>query len=584
MIVTLNGQEVNSSGLDGLDNIKVRHRRKDEEKKLAKSVTGELTFYGLGFDIIRQTLIEDPNGKFNWVDILIYDDGCCGEDPVLVFEGIIRGDTIDWCEGECFVTAQAIEHTDETKTFDCLKSTLIDDNANGFQQQDHPRMVYCVEMRPSGLQDVILIFGILLNVIFLVLYPVVAVVWLIVEILNVIVSVINTIIDAINTVPGIDVDNIDEIDIDGSEDQNLMQVWQDLIDRLNENILGCGREHPSPLVRDYIQNVCDICGLTFQSSIFTDPQSEYYNTVYLNAPIKKGTRDENQPWISENAPIKSGEGFLQDLAIPFSADHRIQNGVLRFEREDYFWSGDILFNYDTLKGDNQIVEVICYQWRDEDPAALGRFNYIDDPVDWVGNEARNRYNDVVEFNQPFSELQKGIREVSLPFSPARTRQDGIDRDVLGDYDFWFLWTPILNEFENALIMNNGTAFQPKLLIWDGESIDAAQVKAFPTPGDDVPNDESFNSPYWFDERGILPNTGYPSDHPNGSLYTRFHSWKHPRVLNDRGQEFTFATRFTCEHLTGIDAYKVVQTPIGLGRIDEIEIDFKNRIMTVSGKV
>jgi len=587
VIVTLNGINVNSGGIDGLDKIKVKVRRKDEEQKLAKSFTGELIFYGNGFEIIRQELIDDPAGKFNQVAIKVFDDCCEGADPdepILVFEGILRGDSIDWCEGECFVKAQAFEHTAETLKFDCVKSTLIYDNWNGIQQEAHPRMVYCNEMRPSGLQDVILIFGIILNIIFIAVTPVVFVVWLIVEILNVLIGVINGIIDAINTIPGIDINNINEVDIDGSADDNLLQVWADLIDQMNESILGCGREHPSPLVRRYIQNVCDKCGIAFESSILNDPESDYYNTVYLSAPVEKGTRDENQTWISENAPIKTLEGLLQDIKLPFSADYRIENGVLKFEREDFFWSGETFVSYQNIVAQGRLTEKVCYSWRDEDAAAFGRFQYSDDPVDWVGNEARDRYNDIVEFNQPYSELQSGAREIFMPYGMARTRTDGIDRDVLGDYSWWILWTSILQEFENAMVMNSGIAFQPKLLIWDGQSINAAQIKRFPTPGDDVPTDESFNSPYWFNENTLAPNTGYGQDYENGSLYARFHAWKHPRVLNDRGLEFTFAFKFNCSHLLNLDVFKLVDLPVGQGRIQEIEIDFETRLMTLSGKV
>lgn len=587
MIVLLNGTQVNVYGIDGLGDIKVTERRRDEDRKLSKSFSSELTFYGQGFEIIRAALIDNPAGKLEKVDVLVYDDCCEGNEegePILVFEGVIRGDSIDWCEGECFVKAQLVESTEETRKIDCVKSTLVWDNHEGFLEEDHPRVVYCLEYRPSALQDVVMIIGILLNIAFLVLYPTVAVVWLIVEILNTIIDVINAIIDAINTIPGINIDNIDEIDIDGNEDTNLMEEWQNMIDRLNENIIGCGREHPSPLVRRYIENACSKCGISFESSIFTDPNSDYYNTLYFNAPVEKGTRDEDVLWIEANHPIKNLEIFLKDLLPVFQADYEIRNGVLRFEREDFFWTATPWLSYGDLDNAGRVVERLCYKWRDEKSPAYGDFRYSDDAVDWVGNEARNRYNDIVEFNSPPNDLQVGSREIYLPFGMARHRGDGIDRDVLADYDWWPTWQDVIQEFDRSLLMNNGTAFQPKLLIWDGVSISNAKIRSFDIPGQDVPEDENFNAPFFFNEYNLAPNTGYPQDLENGSLYARFHSYKHPRVLSDRGLEFTFAFKFNCDHLRNRDLYGNVSLPAGIGRIREIEIDYANRVMTVKGNL
>lgn len=582
MIIRLNGNAI-SSPIDGVDTLTVRYRMKDEEGNLSRSFSEELTFYGEGFEIIRDELINNAEGKFNTVKIELVED-CCG-DPYVVFEGIIRGDTIDWCEGECFVKVSAIEETEQTLQYDCLKSTLIFDNQNGFQESVHPRVTYCVELRPALLQDLTLIFGMIFNLVFYLLYPLVFIMFIIIEIINGIISVINSIINAINALPGIDIDEIDEIDLDGDADTNTLEEYQNLIDRMNENIIGCGRQHPTPLLRNYIENVCQICGLTFESSILNDPDSDYYNLLYLNAQITKGTRDDDVTWLDDNRPIKTGQGLLNELKILFNGDYRVLNSILTFERKDFFYDGESWLNYETLKNYGLVDEKICYAWRDEDVSAYARLEYGPDPIDMVGNEAKKLYSDIIEWNQPYSSIQKGSKEVIFPFSPARFRGDGIDRDVLGDYEFF--WPNLLEEMEDVLLLQNGVAFNPKLLIWDGESIANAKVKKFDVPGFVKPPEDNFNFPMLINEHNVASNTSYDKDTPLMSLYGRFHSIDHPKVLNDQGKEFEFSFYFKCNHLLEFKLEKTLEIPfngdVAEGRIEWVEIDYKTRRITVFGK-
>jgi len=580
MKIYIDGTEV-SSPIDGVSSISIRYRIKDEQGGISKSYSQELTFYGAGYEVIRAAFIDDPLGKFNELSFELIED-CCGE-PFSVFQGVLRGDSIDWCEGECFVKVTAFERTPDTIKRECIQSTLIYDDRNGFQSQQHPRMVYCLEWRPSALQDVVMVLGIIVNLIFIILIPVALVIALVVEILNVIIGVINGIIDAINTVPGISIDNINSIDIDGDPDTNTIETFTNMIDRINENIIGCGRKHPSPLVRSYINNVCDICDITFESSILNSQASQYYNTVLYNNPVEKGTRDDNVKYITKNKPILTLEGFLAQLKTVFNGDYRITNGVLRFERKDFFYIGEIWIDYELLKAQNRIIEKVCYSWRDEEAYALGRFSYTEDPVDWCGNEARERYNDIVEWNQPFTPLQKGIYENILPFAPCRFRDDGIDRDVLADYDWFPIFGGVINDHNKVIIQNNGTNFQGKLLIWDG-NMNFGRVERYVAPGFEVGTNENFNFPYLFNEFNVAPITAYDTDAPYMGLYGRFHSIDHPKLLADQGKEFEFTFKIQCEDILSFDITKNIMLPIGEGRIDWAEIDYVKRECTVFGKV
>ena len=556
----------------------VDHRIEDGDGNPAKSFSENITFTGDAFEYIKAKFITNPEGKQEKVIVTLIDD-CCGED-IEVFNGAIFGSSVDWCEGECEISASVVEFDDYTAKLDCLRSTLVYDNHDGFQQQQHPRMVYCVEMRPSLLQDVVMIFGIILNLQLVALSPIITTI-------AVIVTFINLIINAVNLIPGV---NIPNLDLDGDDSTTNLQTAGNFITTVNSFIVGCGRRHPSPLVREYINNVCRKCDLEFQSSILNNPSSDYYNTVYYNAPIEKGKRPLLNPyqlittWIDENKPLRSGEQFLDELKPVFNAEWRVRNGVLIFERKDFFYINEEWVNYDTLEADNYIDEKACYSWRDENAAAYLNITYALDAVDWAGNEAVNRFSNIVEWNLPFNPRQTGSKETALPFGTARFNDDGIDRDVMADYNWFPAYWGLMNAYQRVIIQNNGTSFQPKLLIWDGESIALGRVRKYAIPNSGLPFNENYNWPYNCSEANTQPNTAYPSDQPLVGLYGRFHAIDNPKLSTDQGKEFTFSFKFNCDQLLNFDMSKNVTTPLGSGRMTTARTNYTQRTAQITGKV
>jgi hypothetical protein len=565
-------------GTDIVGDIVVEHQKSDEGGTPTRSFTEEITAFDAAFDYLKALFVDDPNGKFNSASITLVDD-CCGEDRV-VFTGIVFGESVEWCEGDCFLKFRAIEDTDITRKLDCIKSTPIYDNHDGFQQQQHPRMVYCVEYRPSVLQDIVMIFGIILGLNLLVLSPLLLAI-------AAIVTVVNLIIAVVNQIPGVDIQPLSI----GNDSQGILGQINSFLVQINSLVVGCGRRHPSPLVREYIDNVCRKCGIQWSSTIFKDPSSDYFNTVLYNAPIEKGKRPTFNPngaittWIDENKPIDTLETFLDKLRIVFNAEWRIgEDGVLRFERKDFFWQNGDWVDYEAAKADNRVDEVICYSWRQDDAPAVLNMEYSLDAVDWVGNEALNRFNEIVEWNQPLNPRQKGIRDVLIPFGVARFRDDGIDRDVIGDYGFWPAYASTEQVYRGVIIQNNGTSFQPKLLIWDGQSINFGKVRKYGIPFYNIVPAQNYNFPYSATDFNAAPATIYPTNHPNSGIYTRFYSIDNPKVLADQGKTFTFTFKFTCDELADFDLDRNVLTPIGSGRITTVTINYTKRIAQVTGNV
>ena len=550
-------------------------------------VSQQYVFTGAAFDTVNSLIIENPNGKNASIPVKIYEDSCC-EDDVLLFEGIIRGDMVDWCYGECQCTVTFKEETEESLKVQCMKSTLIWDNWNGFQTDDHPRIVYCNEIRPLFIQFLTGYLLIILSLILSALYPIVAA-------MSLVYSFIGIVVDAINALGA----NLtwNGNGFDGNNETSILQEYQQWLDNVQENVIQCGRKHPSPLVRNYIQNVCDKCGVTFESSIFTDPNSDYYNAVYVNAPINKGTKNESIKWIDKNRPILMLDGLLDQLVPVFNAEYRFENGVLRFERKDFFWVGDPFVNYSSLEGTGQIKEKLCLAWRDETRPAWLSITYLGDGADTTGNEALGAYRDMIEWNNPMSNLQSGKKEVQIPFSVPRFRNDNLDDaalDVMVNFPFGI--GANIQQHANVMTMQKGVCFQPRLIIWDGDDINFARVKIF----DQVltePNENGIQPTFGtlknyalqvneMDGQGglVTPNTAYASDQPGMGIYPRFYAWENPKLISDEGLEFTFSMYYNCDSLVASLSARYVQLPQGIGRIDKISVNLDDKSLTIVGKV
>jgi hypothetical protein len=580
MRIELNGVLV-TGRIDGTQNFEVTMRRSGNAGQTAKTFSSELTFYDDGYLALKTALIDDPNGFANEVPIKVF-DACCAAP---VFEGVIQGDAIDWCEPGCWISANAIETTPE---INCIESTVIWDNWSGFLNQNRIAMRYCVEHRPLFIQYVIVFLAyMLINILtpllltFAIAFAaILAVIWFICSIVCVI--------------PGT---NCTQQDCNSDFDPgNAFELLEDINAEIAERVIPCGFFHPSAFVRDYIKNVCDKCGLTFQSSILNNPASPYWNTVLWAAQVKDGRKknDVNYMLTSENLPVETLQTLLDNILNPtFNAQWRIFGNTLVFERKDYFQGTSVWVNTGDLLEQNRIENnEVCFSWIDKERWAFARFEYQLDAQDTIGNEARNRFNRIVEWNNPFNPSQSGQYNLSLPLSPVRTREDAIRTNVYEFFENWLggavNWA-FFNAFSNygkAMLINNDTAFNYKLLIWDGQSTTDGAVQSFYpdtftggnvtfgsgyiSPGNRV------NYPFWF-----LP--GF-----DNNLYSLFHYIDNPRLPSATQWDFSFTFQFTCDDYQNFDWSKTVEMLKGgvqkFGQIEEIKFNFTNRTASVQGMV
>lgn len=537
-------------------------RKKDETGERAFSFTGDLLFTGADYTYLYSKLVTDPNALTNKV-VLKLENDCCTQKQT--YEFYINHESLEWCDGDCSITAAAVEKSIGSDQYTCLKNTLIWDNYAGFTSQQHPRFSYCSELRPDWLTDVVIILAIATYTQILMWIPLLAV---LIGLFN----LVNGIIAWANSNFGT---SWNQLTFAGSTTIDL-NTLQSLNNQLAAFVVGCGRKHPSPLVRDYADNVCNKCGITFKSSIFKNPVSPYHNTCYVSAPVHKGVKEGDivTYWVDENKPILNGTKFFNQLKGIVNGDYEIVGNTLTFERRDYFVPQTPWLDLTTYK---PVIGGIstCWKWANRTAYSYASFEYFKDGVNWVGGEAKQRWDDIVEWNNPYSPLQKDEFKPLIEFSSCRFRDDGIDRDALTSWEWAPVIGPIIKNYKDAMLLNSHTCYQPMLLIWDGKSKanatvsgSAINIPGYPKAG----ANQFYNYPFWFD-------ANYP-----GNLYDNFWAIEDPRTSGFQGFDFEAELIFDCALLSAIDLDGMVNTSKGMGKVNSIAISFKKNTMIIKGTV
>lgn len=537
--------------------------------KQAIGFTGDLEFTDGDADYLKSILVTHPNALLNYV-VLKFVDECCGDKDYLF---AIRAASLEWCDGNCNLKAAAIEYTIIDQQLTCLKNVMIWDDYAGFKSKQHPRFSYCNEIRPNYMHDVLMILSIATATSILVFVPAIAALIVLFTTINLLISWANSILPSSSQINPLTFGGQTQIDL------NTLQTYSNQLFAL---IAGCGRKHPSPLVRDYAANVCGKCGLTFKSSIFNDVNSEYYNTCYVNAPINKGTQeaDTTTYWIDENKPILNGTQFFDQMSTIINGRWKIVANEVVLERWDTFITKPAwidLTNHPGLQ-----PEGVCWSWTKKPRYSYANLAYQKDGVNWVGSEAVSRWSDIVEWNVPYSQLQTDEWKPNIPFAACRFRDDGIDRDVLTAYEWAPSIGPMIKKYKRAMLMNSHTCFTPMLLIWDGVSRDNAfcinsntYFANMPSEGDDnyqklmQPN-QFYNYPFWF-------NANFP-----GNLYDRFFFITNPRHPGWKAYDFVAKIQYTCADKRNLDIEGFALTNKGLARTEVVAIDEATGLMTING--
>lgn len=571
----------------------------------SSSFSANLTFYGDAYYTLLNELILAPGARANQVKIEIYDD-CCQRDGefTLLYVGKITSNDLSFCsEGDekgCRITATSKSNTSDDIQYSCIRTKVVSANNSpdpnnprlGFQYQEHPYIRYCYKIRPNFLHDIIIILGFAIYLITFVLIPITAIISGIVAFLN----ALGAGIDFVPSQPG---------------NQTPLEWFLGVQKDIGEFLSGCEEGAISPYVRSYIGNVCNSCGLTFESSILNDPSSDYYNLVYFSLPARGGDDDyhDNTGQIMEktvrnyfdlNAPLDTGAAFLDDLAKVFNAVWWIEGGVLYFEQQPKslpIWL-DLVAGTEAAR-----VRSICFKIPTEQPCAIGSFLYRKDMIDTVSSEVLRWYNDYVDYQQtqfntrPYNPNLSGECKHDFPYSPANFRKTGTSRDVIDTYAGLLAIVGAYDKrFDYAMVLERGTTIYPKLLIHDAKK---------DTPEFDYvvrrkrPNgDYYYNEPMWVAEGTDDPAIGKPAggryDSKNGFNWNLYRFWAEddPTITEKLNVDFTVELDYICEDVFKFYDNGVFQTVLlryptedGLIKIGQVKtVSFKENLLVIEGTI
>ena len=538
-------QDLNN--FNGTESASFVFRRKDEAGDSAFSFAPELTVTGDTYEYIKQQIISAPNPNIAGIEVLIYDTCCLNPDGSdrLLFTGKIEGGSVRWCTfPTCEAQITVVDNTQDALAIRCLKNHFPWDkgrNHNGIDEfRWAPWMYYCTDVKPSSTQEAIMILGIFL---FLVAAPILA------------------FFQLGNIIAG---------------------NGENIFDQLSNFIVGCGKKHVAPYLDSQFKNLCKICGLGYQSSLF-DVGGYYHDTVRIDMQFRpwSGTSSRFSP-TDDNAPNLNGIQFLDELK-QWNIDWRVVNGILQVERKDYF-VGVEWFNTDNLE-DNQLLS-ICYESLGERPAAYAEYEYPKDGVDNSGDEVARQWNDrVIDWNPTDNPQQSGLKSKTFTFSATQFRFDANAPDTNPiDKTFYVTFYPFVQDNENryAMFLEKGISAFPKLInlqtVLDRDIFNFNRGYGVP---DFIPNINGRIYNYkWHVKENPYNFNGQQYD----TAYQRLLYIDDPRLTSVKTRKVTISVTANCDLLTSLEIDKYVTTSQGQVQITEITYDTNNNSLTINGLI
>lgn len=556
--IKLDGTDYTSC-TSGLDRLVVRYEW-IEGKIRGYATTTTVVFEGDAFDYLESKYFAADDtipGCDGEVEVSIISD-CC-EDKEFLFkienEGITR-----YCPAERTIEATLSTSATEEDGYRCLKDKIYwqDGFVDAFSLR--PRICYCNDYNFLQLVVAILwVFSIAPILVFV----------------RFTCRVLKILDDILGIVPS-----------------GLDNACRDF-DQLDDLVIGCGRYHPVPYVKDIFDWNCEHCNLEFESQSIFETDT-FRRTVFFQAENEEGaTFFQRRDWIEENAANLTPIQMAKLLQQVFNAECRLRDGKFIFEEGTYFRGNlPIEIDVEQLYAEGESEDPPCYT-HILDRRAYARFEYEKDALDEAGNKARYLYNDIVEWNDPPRACQTGELDGRNTFSAARfmddcTRPDqGIGPAIMD----WLRKTVGSTSHRNVLLLKSGVSSFFKLLIVDPR--DAELQGGFPIKCQKILRQETkkcphlnnndgqrwdYNWPLWFDE-----------DYPDQELYQRFWYKRNPRGDFEPDYELMpFQFRLDCElldtvHSNGLDF--AVATSLGTGYFSEegsVEVNFGDRTMTLSG--
>jgi hypothetical protein len=380
----------------------------------------------------------------------------------------------------------------------------------------------------------------------------------------------------------------------------LLALITTLLDELDNALKGCNRYRTTPLIRQVVEWHCDKAGVAFSSSIL---QGDYANLVLFEALLDKGfrwrKRAEEPVYDTENSTNFTVGQLLDSLKPVFNADWRITGGTVYFERVDWFDEYPNVQLFDAVGQASCIDEQPCYEFSLDNVCAFLRLEFASDFLETEGNKTLTLWHkDLVEWNSPPNDWQRGECTQFIDYSPARFVRDRVagtkdpDSGAISEGFEWLIdmfragynvtgIPPFGESVDHAVVVSNHTAQNAKLIVLeDGYDPDDALAIRRPvsTPIGDAFGVQAYDYNYllFCDENYEVPE-----------LYQRFHYISNPRYPSRRQYKISslkYAPADYCRDLMLIhtDSQRLyINTEYGRGIITgSITVDGESRNITL----
>ena len=542
-----------------------------------KNVSAEIEVFGSGYVELKTNLIDSANRYSNFYVILITDTDC--GDTMTFFK--IEDKSLRWCDnGECRMQMTLLEYK---PTLDCMYQTLIADNTSmEFQNYPnsgwiHPRFRYCDIVKPTFFYYYLIYFSSIVT----------AAITAINIALFAIFSIITWIVNLLGgnwTVPSISY-------------------------AFAEDIIGCNRGHPAPLLRTYIDNVCTKCGLTVTPDSFPVLYAEtiagydnhYYYSCLMTAYTKKGVdMDGGKDYIPNNQPSWTLVQLLSKLKTIFNSRWQIYQDIIYFGRKDeisalIYGSTPII---DLSGGDaDYLLDSVCYTFNGKGKPKNIILKYGMDAADKIGNELLSRYNGFYEDQSGEKNYNETLEVNALEFGASSFVMDG--QDSAHDAAFGLALAGVISgtSYEGCLKIMSDTFMLPKLLIWNKDTSisdarcyytdydfygsSGADIDSFK---DDDPNFLSINSSDCHNYNWAF-SFDPDADNIGGSGFRnlwQFHEIDKPDSVKKDNIDISFKLELCCRY-SGLDLFQRVLLQDGSTEAEIKEVDFDRGKMEINVK-
>lgn len=196
---------------------------------------------------------------------------------------------------------------------------------------------------------------------------------------------------------------------------------------------------PAPLVRDYIKNVCDKCGIGMDTMFDDVPGNEYKN-LCLFYPLsgdefwhtnEGGNILSPALWFYfENRWLVTLADFLDYLKKVFKAEWYVTpNSKLIFHPQIVFDTSAAIIDF-SAPGALPIFD-LEYTFDGTKKPAYGRYQYQPDGADMASQEISTLYNDIADYDGPANNpMLEGNVSNNFEFAPTGFVRDGRSPDYL----------------------------------------------------------------------------------------------------------------------------------------------------------